>query len=162
MFFLKERKKELVLPSPGFLKEMQNMSLEFPFEYGDIKGLGRLFYPIVKAKLLTIWGWREFEFLVDTGVDVTTVPSDLLPILGLKKSKLLINKTLGVGGISVKTWEFQIPIRFKDIELLVHCSAVETKKGSIPLLLGRKDIFERQFNLLLDSKRKVTVISLNF
>jgi len=54
------------------------MSLEFPFEYADIEGLGRLFYPIIKANLKTINGWQEFEFLVDTGADITTVPSHLL------------------------------------------------------------------------------------
>lgn len=32
---------------------------------------------------------------------------------------------------------------------------------TLPLLLGRKDIFEEKYNLLLDSKRKLTVISVN-
>ena len=42
-----------------------------------------------------------------------------------------------------------------------YCSAVETENDSMPLLLGRKDIFEEKFNLFLDSKRKITVISKN-
>lgn len=137
------------------------MFLEFPFEYADIEGLGRLFYPIVKVQLKTIVGWREFEFLVDTGADITTVPSHLLPVLGLNKSKLHTNTTLGVGGISVKTWEFQMSIRFSLKDMIIHSSAVEAKRDSMPLLLGRKDIFEDKYNLLLDSKRKLTVISEN-
>lgn len=40
-------------------------------------------------------------------------------------------------------------------------SAVDTKTDSMPLLLGRKDIFESRFNLELDSKHKVTIISKN-
>ena len=140
---------------------MPNTSLEFPFEYADIEGLGRLFYPIIRMELKTINGWREFEFLVDTGADITTVPSHLLPVLGLKQSQLSINTTLGVGGISIKTWEFQMPIKLGKKELLIHCSAVKTESDSMPLLLGRKDIFEEKYNLLLDSKRKVTVISAN-
>lgn len=150
-----------MLPFHGYQRVMPNTSLEFPFEYADIKGLGRLFYPIIKTELKTVNGWREFEFLVDTGADVTTVPSHLLPVLGLKKSQLSTSTTLGVGGLSVKTWEFQIPIKLAKKELLIHCSAVKTESDSMPLLLGRKDIFEEKFNLLLDSKRKVTVISAN-
>lgn len=140
---------------------MPSMFLEFPFEYAEIEGLGRLFYPIVKAQLKTVVGWREFEFLVDTGADVTTVPSHILPVLGIKKNQLSMNTTLGVGGISVKVWEFQAPLRFGNKEILIHCSAVETEDNSMPLLLGRKDIFEEKFNLLLDSQKKLTIISQN-
>ena len=140
---------------------MRNMSLEFPFEYANIQGLGKLFYPIIVAELKTINGWRKFEFLVDTGADVTTVPSHLLPVLGLKKTQLSANTTLGVGGISVKTWEFQIPLKIGANEISIHCSAVEAKEDSMPLLLGRKDVFEKKYNLLIDSKRKLTVISEN-
>ena len=137
------------------------MSLEFPFEYADIEGLGTLFYPIIKAQLKTTNGWQEFEFLVDTGADITTVPSHLLPVLGLDKSRLHSNNTSGVGGISIKSWDFKMPIKLGNKELLIACSAVDTKEGSMPLLLGRKDIFEDRYNLLLDSQRKITVISEN-
>lgn len=138
------------------------MSLEFPFEYADIVSLGRLFYPIIKAKLKTTKGWLEFDFLVDTGADITTIPSHILPVLGLHKSNLSQNTTIGVGGIEVMTWEFRLPIRLGKEELNVYCSAVETHNDSMPLLLGRKDIFENKFNLFLDSKKKMTVISKNF
>lgn len=140
---------------------MQNTFLEFPFKYTDLEGLGRLFYPVIIAELKTISGWRKFEFLVDTGADITTVPLHLLPVLGLNKAQLATSTTSGVGGISIKTWEFQLPIKLGIKELSIHCSAVETKNNSIPLLLGRKDIFEEKYNLLLDSKRKATVISEN-
>lgn len=137
------------------------MSLEFPFEYAYIQDIGKLFYPIVRVQLKTILGWREFEFLVDTGADTTTIPSHLLPVLNLNKNQLKENVTLGVGGISVKTWEFKIPMKLTKKEILIHCSAVETKNDSMPLLLGKKDIFEERYNLLLDSKKKITVISEN-
>jgi len=137
------------------------MSFEFPFEYGEIDGLGSLFYPIILLELKTTGGWRKFSFLVDTGADITTVPSHSLPVLGFDKSELETSSTLGVSGYSVKTWEFRLPLRLGTHELLVSASAVETKDDSMPLLLGRKDIFEDKFNLLLDSRRKVTVISEN-
>ena len=137
------------------------MSLEYPFEYADIEGLGRLFYPIIHVGIKTIFGWQDFEFLVDTGADITTVPSHLLTVLGLKKSELRVSSTLGVSGFNVKTWEFKLQLRIGKKELEASASAVDTKYDSIALLLGRKDIFEDQFNLLLDSRKKVTIISEN-
>lgn len=137
------------------------MSLKFPFEYAQIEGLGKLFYPIVYLNIKTITGWAEFEFLVDTGADITTVPSHLLPVLGLKKSQLPMSSTLGVGGYKVRTWEFGLQMRFGGKKATVAASAVDSKEDSLPLLLGRKDVFEEKFNLFLDSKRKITTISAN-
>lgn len=137
------------------------MSFEFPFEYAKIANWGILFYPIIELELPTKFGWRKFDFLVDTGADVTTVPSHLLPILNIKKSHLKLSRMYGVGGYSIKSWEFSLPIRIGQIELTVTASAVEMKDDSMPLLLGRKGIFESKFNLLLDSKRKVTILTEN-
>ena len=137
------------------------MFLKFPFEYAEVDGLGRLFYPIVKLELGTVYGPREFEFLVDTGADVTTVPAHILPALGISKGKLKVSETLGVGGIKVKTWEFKLPVKIGESKLIVSATAVETQENSMPLLLGRKDIFEDRFNLFLDSKNKVVIIEEN-
>lgn len=137
------------------------MSLEFPFEYAEIEGLGKLFYPIVRLEIKTISGWREFEFLVDTGADVTTVPDDLLPILGLEKSTLKTGKTQGVGGTYVKTWELRLPLRLGKMGLIIKARAVKSLNDPMPLLLGRKDIFEDRFNLVLDSRQKITRIIRN-
>src|SRR3990167_7009883 len=109
--FSKRPVKEPMLLFPGCQKKMPSTFLEFPFEYADLEDFGRLFYPIIIAELKTVNGWRKFEFLVDTGADITTVPSHLLPILGLKKSLLKTNTTSGVGNILVKTWEFQLAIK---------------------------------------------------
>lgn len=137
------------------------MSFEFPFEYAVIPGLGRLFYPIVRIDLKTVNGWQPFEFLVDTGADVTTLPLHLFPVLGIKKEKLQKNTTLGVGGIVVTTWEFRMPIRIGPHEFIIHASAVEDRNQSMPLLLGRKGMFEETHSLFIDSKNKKTVIMKN-
>ena len=137
------------------------MFLKFPFEYAEIEGLGRLFYPIARLELKTIYGYKEFNFLVDTGADITTLPIHILPILGIKKADCKISYSFGVGEIKVKTYEFLLPIKFGRLELSITASAVDADKNSMPLLLGRKDIFENRFNLTLDSKRKVLIIKEN-
>ena len=160
-FYLKRRRVKLISLFLGSRKKERGISCRVPFEYAHIPGIGRLVDPIVRFNIKTIAGWQEFEFLVDTGADITTVPVHLLPVLGLKKSELSINSTLGIGGYSIKTWDFKMDLKLGKIEFSVYTSAIETEDSSIPLLLGRKDIFEEKFNLLLDSKRKVTIVSEN-
>ena len=137
------------------------MYLKFPFEYAQIKGLGLLFYPIVNLSLQTVYGLRKFDFLVDTGADVTTLPSHILPMLGVDKNKLKTSITLGVGGIKVKTYEFKLPIFLDKEKLVISATAVDTDGKTMPFLLGRKDIFEEKFSLELDSKNKATIIKSN-
>jgi len=140
---------------------MSAMFLKFPFEYAEIKGLGKLFYPIAKLDLKTIYGYKEFDFLVDTGADITTLPIHILPILGIKKADCKISYSFGVGEIKVKTYEFLLPIKLGQLELSIIASAVDVGKNSMPLLLGRKDVFEAKFNLTLDSKQKIVIIKEN-
>ncbi len=140
---------------------MSAISSEFPFDYAQIEGIGKLFYPVVRLGIKSVLGWQEMEFLVDTGADMTTIPDILLPALGIDKKSLKVSLTKGVGGFAVKTWDFKLNLRLGREELWVMASAVETRDKFTPLLLGRKDIFEEKFNLLLDSRRKVTVITVN-
>lgn len=140
---------------------MSAISLEFPFDYGLVEGIGRLFYPVVRLQVKSILGWQDLEFLVDTGADITTIPDILLPAFGIDKKNLKVSNTYGVGGFCVKTWDIQLEIKIGNDVLKIKSSAVETKNKFSPLLLGRKDIFEEKFSLLLDSKKKKTVIYKN-
>lgn len=135
------------------------MFFEFPFAYIKISGLGLLFYPIVRLQLKTIVGWKEFEFLVDTGADLTTLPSTVLPLFGLDLKKLPKSSTFGVGGIEVTVRETAISVRLGGDEFTVK-TAITQGNGNT-FLLGKKDVFEKRFSLVLDSKRKVTVLKRN-
>lgn len=137
------------------------MFFVFPFVYAEVEGLGTLFYPFVRASLKTTYGWQEFDFLVDTGADVTTLPKAMLPVLGLNSQLLKKQTTQGVGGVWVETFEFVAPFRIGSIEFPIHASITNTEEESLPFLLGRKDIFEKRFSLRIDSKRKVTILKKN-
>lgn len=137
------------------------MSLVFPFVYADVESFGKLFYPFVRVSLKTIYGWQEFDFLVDTGADVTTLPKAMLPVVGVNKNTLKKQKTQGIGGVLVETLKTKLPIRIGDDEFLIHVSITNTEEESLPLLLGKKDIFEKRFSLMIDSKNKVTILKKN-
>lgn len=138
------------------------MSLEFPFVYAQVESLGALFYPFVRASLKTIYGWQEFDFLLDTGADVTTFPKSILPVLGIDSKNLKKQRTQGVGGFYIETFELIIPIRIGRDEFPIHVSVTNTEDESLPFLLGRKDIFDKRFSLTIDSKRKVTILKRNY
>lgn len=140
---------------------MPGMSLLFPFVYSEIESLGKLFYPFIRTSLKTIYGWQEFDFLVDTGADVTTLPKTIIPILGLNEKSLKRTKTQGVGGIWIETFETKLPIRLGNDEFPIHISIANTKEESLPFLLGRKDIFEKRYSLEINSKMKVTILNKN-
>lgn len=137
------------------------MSLIFPFVYAEVESLGKLFYPFVRLSLKTIYDWQEFDFLVDTGADVTTLPKTILPVLDVNKKPLKKQKTQGVGGIWVETFEIILPIRIGNEELSIHASITNTEEEGLPLLLGRKDVFEKIFSLEIDSKDKVIRLKKN-
>jgi len=138
------------------------MSLQFPFVYAEVESLGTLFYPFVTLEVKTIYGWQEFDFLVDTGADVTTLPKTILPVLGIDEKSLEKQKTQGVGGIWVETFELKVPIRIGKDQLLIHASVTNTEDKGLPFLLGRKDIFDKKFSLEIDSKNKVTILKRNY
>lgn len=137
------------------------MSLIFPFVYSEVNSLGQLFYPFVRASLKTIYGWQEFDFLVDTGADVTTLPKHVLSVLDVDSKSFKKQKTQGVGGIWVETFETILPIKIGEEEFKIRASITNTKEERLPLLLGRKDIFENRFSLIVDSKQKVTILKRN-
>jgi len=135
---------------------VKNMFFEFPFEYIEVAGLGLLFYPIIQAEIRTVFGWKKFDFLVDTGADVTTLPSAVLPLLDLDVEKLPKSSTFGVGGIKVAVREATVFLKLGTESFAVK-TAITEGNGNV-FLLGKKDVFEKRFSLKLDSVKKVTVL----
>lgn len=135
------------------------MPLKFPFAYANVERFGPLFYPIVTIEIKTVFGWKKFDFLVDTGADVTTLPSTILSFLDVNPKSLPKHKTIGVGGISVVTNDTIVLLRIGEKELQVNASI--TADSATPFLLGRRDIFEEKFSLYINSKLKQTELELN-
>ncbi len=107
----------------------------------------------------TLWGWQWFDFIVDTGADITTLPSFSFGLFGLQKKDLRRTVTQGVGGIEIDTWATQIPVQIADEQFRIH--AVITGDGNTPFLLGKKDVFDSRFSLLIDTKSQRTVLMRN-
>lgn len=131
-------------------------SLVFPFHFAEVERLGKLFYPIIQVQLKTLWGWQTFDFLVDTGADITTLPSFAFALFGFKKDALTKSTTYGLAGIAVDTWSAQIPVRLGTWQFPIQTAV--TGENTTPLLLGKKDVFDTRFSLHLDSVKQQTVL----
>lgn len=128
------------------------VSIEFPFLYFEVRGLGRIFRPVVPVSLKTVEGWRVFNFLVDTGSDLMVLPHRFVDILGVDDFDCQRGEAEGLGGHRSKTLEAKIPVRIKDYETTIRVSIVEDNET--PLLLGRVGLLDDQFSWIFDAEEK--------
>lgn len=132
---------------------MQNDQISFPWEYEAVSGLGKIFRPYVPIYLNTKEaGWKRFDFIVDSGADITMLPKSMLDILGIDKKKITKGEATGIGGFTTKTWQTKIPIKIGEWELEIL--ATFTSENLTPLLLGRVDTLDSQFSWNFDHKKK--------
>lgn len=124
----------------------------FPFQYSAIPYIGRIFIPIIPIRLKTVNGVAKFNFLVDTGADLTTLPHFMASRLGIDLSKKKQSVAEGLGGFRVKTWLVKVDLIFPDDKLTVRASI--TDENSTPFLLGRVDLLDVIYSWNFDAELK--------
>ena len=88
--------------------------------------------------------------LVDSGADLTILPTYLAAFLGLKWSRENKFETVGIGG-NVKLWIVKdVPIRIGKLERKIPVGITEQR---VPPLLGRHEALET-FNVTFNYKEK--------
>lgn len=126
--------------------------ISFPFRYFDIPGIGKTFIPIIPVKLKTIKGLVEFNFIVDTGADLTTLPHFMASRLGIDFKNAPTSSAEGIGGFTVKTWLTEIELFLPKNTVKVKASI--TNENSTPFLLGRVDFLDVVCGWNFDAKQK--------
>lgn len=97
-------------------------------------------------------GWKSFDFIVDTGADLTMVPFYMADILGINLKRAREDQATGIGGFRVKTWKVLIPLMIGPWQLTIHASI--TSENLTPLLLGRAGTLDTNFSWLFDHREK--------
>lgn len=97
----------------------------------------------------------EFEFIVDTGADLTTIPHYMADRLGIDLRKAKKSQSQGIGGYLLNTWVVEIPIYIQGDEYQIRTAV--TSDDKTPFLLGRMDLLDIRFNWNFDSKNKKTI-----
>lgn len=136
----------------GFLAHTSVGKLVFPFQYKYLPEIGRVFAPNIKVGLKTIDGVIEYDFLVDTGSDLTTLPFFMAKKLQVNLAKAGASNTQGIGGHVVKTWLIKLQLIFPDNNFTVRASI--TNENSTPFLLGRVDFLDVVCGWNFDAKDK--------
>lgn len=135
----------------------QRQSQSFNFPYRVIKTeFGAIPYPILPVTITSGKKSLKYDFVVDTGADVTTMPKHMAYELGIDLSNLAKGKSQGVGEGLVETWETKVRMQIANERVLVRCSFVSSNK--IPPLLGKVDIFSR-FNFYFDNDNGQLVLT---
>ena len=134
---------------------MTNQDLTFPYRYYYLPHIGKVFVPSITLKLQTKNGPVDFDFIVDTGADLTTIPKFIAEQMGIDLSHLPTSVAEGLGGFRVKTWLASIDLHFENTLITVRASV--TDENSTPPLLGRVDLLDKLFNWHFDSHQKKIV-----
>jgi sRNA-binding regulator protein Hfq len=125
---------------------------KFPYQYKKVE-FGEIVNPVVRLQTLTLFGWREFKFLVDSGADVTTLPLSTSEFFGVEIDKTKKIKLGGVESKGIDGYLAQIKLRIGNEEQDVRCYFIDSEVIS---LLGRVDIFD-QFTIIFDNEKKEIV-----
>lgn len=118
--------------------------------------LGEIFTPVARVDF---WSpsfndWHQVVSIVDTGADLTILPSYLVSLMGIRYSKQNELSTIGLGGQVSIYLAPQVKIRIGSAWRTIP---VGITNQTIPPLLGRQDCLNT-FEVLIDHQRK-TVFS---
>ena len=94
----------------------------------------------------------SIEFFVDSGADMTMIPLSFAKELGFTDwTEDELKLAQGIEGGSIQFFIRKVKVILKDVkfEIEIACSL----RDNIPLLIGRKDIFDR-FIICFDNKNK--------
>ena len=123
---------------------------EYPFGKKR-NAFGVIAEPIIRIPVLTRYGYQNFDFLVDTGADVSILPVSVAEDLDISLDDCPEIKLRGIGENAVTAYIGKMTVKILAVPVAITCAFSE--KG-ILFLLGRKDIFSR-FSILFDNARNV-------
>lgn len=126
------------------------MAIEYPLNKIRTP-LGTVADPTISIEVLTMSGYRLFDFLLDTGADCTILPKFMAGLLEIDLSACKRARSYGVEGKGVTVYIEKIDIKIDKYPLKIKC--LFSEEETTPFILGRMGIFSK-FNIIFDNKRK--------
>ncbi len=129
------------------------MRVRFPYRTDSSRDFGRVGRPMAEVMVRGEDGlWIRTLMYVDSAADVSLIPLKVGEALGLKYRASEIREVRGVGGrpIPVVIKKLQLRLAGKSIYAQVAWSMVE----DVPLILGRRDVFDL-FTVTIDQSKQV-------
>lgn len=130
------------------------MRIDYPLNE-ETTPYGPLLTPLILLEVSTLYGWRPFRFLLDTGAELTMVPESLAETVGINLSKCAKEYSLGIEGRPLPAKVGSITLRLGSEILPVRCHFL--KAEHTPYLLGRMDLFSRFDIFFHNQQRRVSL-----
>jgi len=118
------------------------------FEY--IK-MGTTYYPSCELIIFRKQKKYKYTFIIDSGADITIIPKSVGEQMNLPKGKLRY-----LGGISGRIGYYINTVNLELANKKLKAKIAWSTKDTVPLLLGRKDIFN-QFKICFKEKNKKVI-----
>jgi len=147
-------------PKTGFAglisQGMDGAILTIPYQQTLYKHFGNAINPQIKLPVKTIKGYKEMEFLIDSGAVVSALPKTLAEDLGVELTELPRITIEGFAGQKTFAYrgEFVIKIGREEVPIPV----VFSENPQANNILGRIGFFD-QFNITFDAKSQTITIS---
>ena len=117
------------------------MSIKFPLSEKLIS-LGRVIDPIITLPILTKFGWKQFDFIVDSGADCTMLPKSAAKLLDIDINTCKKDRFFGIEGKGVTVYISEITVKIGKKMLALSCVFSEIE--ITPFILGRLDFFNHE------------------
>jgi len=145
--------------TPGFstlLTQTDGAILSIPYQKTLYKHFGQAINPQIKLPIKTIEGFREMEFLVDSGAVVSALPKTEAEKLGVDLLQLPRITIQGFAGQKTFAYKGEMIFKIGQEEVLVPVVFSENPQTSN--ILGRIGFFD-QFNINFDANSQKIIIS---
>lgn len=132
---------------------MTSRSVSFAYEVKFTKDFGSIPRPVAEVSFQSQTGeWRNITMVVDTGADLTLLPSYVALLLGYDLRKLRKIKTQGVAGSHTVYLLERVKIHLGPFERTISVGFIRDRY--LPPLLGRHQFLET-FVTTLEKDKKV-------
>lgn len=148
------------VPGTGFAglisQGMDGAILTIPYQQTLYKHFGNAINPQITIPVKTITGYREMEFLIDSGAVVSALPKTLAEDLGVDLTELPRITIEGFAGQKTFAYRGEFVIKIGKEEVVIPVVFSESPQANN--ILGRIGFFD-QFNITFDAESQRIKIS---
>jgi len=128
--------------------------IEFDYRQEKLQSGEIIFRPVAKIYIRSNKNkWIAEYFYIDSGADYTLIPYLMGKFLGFAEIASEVEEMGGIGGV--------IAVRFANVPVKIEkyqfdCTIVWAQIEQVPLLLGRKNVFDN-FDIKFQQRKKKTI-----
>ena len=140
----------------GLINQADGAILTIPYQQTLYKHFGNAINPQVKIPVKTITGYKNIEFLIDSGAVVSALPKNMAEELGVNLSELPRITIEGFAGQKTFAYRGELVAIIGNEEIVIPVAFSENPQANN--ILGRIGFFD-QFNIMFDAEDQSIIIS---